>query len=369
MSFRHYALIVLLALAIGRAASGQSPLAPQSGVLVLRNGYVLHGDVTRAGDYYIVTQGEGSELRPKNEDVELFCGSMDEAYEFKVRHLSGISAKPHLELAKWCMRNGMYDKCSEQIAAAMRAEPDNRDVKELETRLKLIVESPSEPTPAKAAPTVAAEELDRALRDLPRGSVEKFGTSVQPILLNRCGLNKCHGPNTDSQFRLLRPPPGQIVSRRYTQRNLYATLRYLDGSNPEASPLIALPQQRHGNSLSAVFDKHSASQLAELVAWAKMTVTPSAMMASPHPATIAPVETTLSQTSTGDGSSLTVPAAGQSQATTGSPQTLLRPGVGVRVMRPPLDQSPVAGADAANRQAPPRDRFDAEIFNRRFHGK
>ena len=50
MSFRHYALILLLALGMGRAACGQTPLVPQSGVLVLRNGQVLTGDVTRAGD-------------------------------------------------------------------------------------------------------------------------------------------------------------------------------------------------------------------------------------------------------------------------------------------------------------------------------
>ena len=86
MSFRRYALMLLLAAAMTRTACGQTLPGSQSGVLVLRNGYVLHGDVTRAGDYYIVTQGEGSELRPKNDDVELFCGSMDEAYEFKVRH-------------------------------------------------------------------------------------------------------------------------------------------------------------------------------------------------------------------------------------------------------------------------------------------
>jgi hypothetical protein len=353
MSWRQYALMLCLAVAVVRAACGQTLLGSQSGVLVLRNGYVLHGAVTRAGDYYIVSQGEGIELQLKNDQVELFCGSMDEAYEFKVRHLSGTSAKSHLELARWCLRHSMYDKSSEQIAAALRLEPDHRDAKELETQLKLIVESPPEPTPAKAAPTVAAEELERALRDLPRGSVEKFGTSVQPILLNRCGLNKCHGPNTDSQFRLLRPPPGQIVSRRYTQRNLYATLRYLDASNPESSPLVALPQQRHGSSLSAVFDKHSVNQLAELIAWAKMTTGSSAHVASSAPATIVPTETTLSQPAAASASAPT-PAAVDSA---------------VRVMRRPLDQSPTAAAGAANRQAPPRDRFDPEVFNRHYHGK
>ncbi|MBW8883522.1 MAG: hypothetical protein JF612_01830 [Planctomycetia bacterium] len=352
MSFWRYALMLFLALAMVRAICGQTPLGSQSGVLVLRNGHVLLGDVTRAGDYYIVSPSQGSELRLKNDEVELFCGSMDEAYEFKARHLSGLSAKPHLELAKWCLRQGLYDKCSDQIAAARRAEPDNQDAKDLETRLKLIVEAPPEPTPAKAAPTVAAEELERALRDLPRGSVEKFGTNVQPILLNRCGLNKCHGPNTDSQFRLLRPPQGQTVSRRYTQRNLYASLRYLDALNPEASPLVALPQQRHGNSLSAVFDKHSAGQLAELVAWAKMTVSPSATMASSHPATIAPTETTLSQPAAASGAAPTSPG----------------PDSTVRVMRPPHEQASAA-PEAATKPALPRDRFDPEIFNRRYHGK
>ncbi len=353
MSWRQYALILLFVAGISRAACGQTLLGSQNGVLVLRNGHVLHGDVTRAGDYYIVSQGDSSELKLKHDEVELFCGSIDEAYEFKMRHLSGTSARSNLELARWCLRQSMYDKCAEQIAAAFRLEPDNRDAKELETRLKLIVESPPEPTPAKAAPTVAADELERTLRDLPRGSVEKFGTNVQPILLNRCGLNKCHGPNTDSQFRLLRPAPGQIVSRRYTQRNLYATLRYLDASNPEASPLVTLPQQRHGNSLSAVFDKHSVNQLAELIAWAKMTTGSSAHVASSHPATIAPSEATLSQ-----------PAAASASA----PATPLVESA-VRVMRPPLDASPTSGGDTANRQPPPRDRFDPELFNRRYHGK
>jgi hypothetical protein len=239
----------------------------------------------------------------------------------------------------------------------------------LETRLKLIVESPPDPTPTKVAPTVAAEELERALRDLPRGSVEKFGTNVQPILLNRCGLNKCHGPNTDSQFRLLRPPAGQIVSRRYTQRNLYATLRYLDALNPEASPLVALPQQRHGNSLSAVFDKHSANQLAELIAWAKMTVSPAAAIASSPPATIAPTEATLSQHAASNTAASTVSGDKEPAAGTNPIPSSNRPGVGVRVMRPPLDQPKTPGADPANRQPPPRDRFDPDIFNRRYHGK
>src|SRR4051794_25589052 len=111
MSVRYYALILLAALGWPCSAWSQTALAPQSGVLVLRNGQVLEGDVIRAGDYYIVSRGEGSELRLKLDEIELLCGSMDEAYEFKVRHVPVASVKSHLELAKWCLRHGLFDKC------------------------------------------------------------------------------------------------------------------------------------------------------------------------------------------------------------------------------------------------------------------
>ena len=51
--------------------------------------------------------------------------------------------KPHLELAKWCLRHDLYAKCSEQIVAAMRARAGQSRAKDLETRLKLIVEAPA----------------------------------------------------------------------------------------------------------------------------------------------------------------------------------------------------------------------------------
>src|SRR5262245_23411632 len=224
MAGRWYALILLLALALVRTAAGQSSFAPQAGILVLRNGRVLEGDVTRAGDYYFLSKGEGSELKLNAGEVELFCGSMLEAYDFKARHVSGVTAKPSLELAKWCLRHGMHVQCSEQLTAATQLEPNNPQVKELETWLALALQAPPPPSPERVTPGVAAEELEQTLRGLPKGSVEKFGAIVQPILLNRCAANQCHGPNAKNEFRLLRPPPGQIVSRRFTQRNLHTTM-------------------------------------------------------------------------------------------------------------------------------------------------
>lgn len=355
-----YALIFLAVAAIGSVASAQISIRPQAGVLILRNGSVLEGDITRAGDSWVITQGESSEIRMSATEVELFCGSLLEAYDFKAAHVSNFSIKSRLDLARWCLSNGLADQCRDQLAIAHNIEPKNSLVKELETQLKALTEAPPPPLP-KMQPGMAAADLESAIRKLPRGSVEKFSTTVQPFLLNRCGANQCHGPNSKSEFRLLRPPQGQIVSKRFTERNLAASLKYLDRSNPDQSPLIVLPQQRHGNSLAPVFDKQSAYQLAEMIAWARLTTgsTP-APQAATAPATISPGNATLSQPTTNAATAATAAESPEPAAET----------VGMRVMRPPLDEKQATLSSKIAPQPPQfRDRFDPEIFNRQYHQK
>jgi hypothetical protein len=350
-----YALILLLVLLPPAAALAQAALRPEAGVLLLRNGQVIGGLVTRAGDFYIVTLGETGEIRLPAADVEALCGSLDEVYEFKLRHLAGSGAKPHLDLAEWCLRQNLHSRCAQQLVAALQIEPNNEQLKHLERRLELARTPPPPPAeqPQSAAAMVGTDQLEKTLRSLPSGSVEKFAAVVQPILLNRCGANQCHGPAAKSEFRLLRPPDGQFASRRFTQRNLHATLGQLTLSNPEASPLVTLPQGRHGTALTAIFDKQSQSQLAELIAWVKMTAPPPTPVAVP--ATIGRANATLSQ-----------PAAG---GATSSPESAAATAPRAHVMRPPLEGVPAGRAPETHGQFTPRDRYDPEIFNRRFHSK
>src|SRR4029078_9571947 len=126
--------------------------------------------------------------------------------------------------------------------------------------------------------------------------------------------------------------------------------------------LALLPQQRHGNSLTPVFDKHSMNQLAELVYWARLTTGSSAVpqtVAAP-PATITPVNATLSQPTTKPS---TPPPA------TTDPSEPPAATVGMRVMRPPLDDPSKPRPKTAPPQSEFRDRFDPEIFNRQYHQK
>lgn len=346
---RHrYALILLLWLP--SAALAQPALRPETGIVLLRNGNVLCGLVTRAGDFFIVTFGATGEVHLKATEVEAVCGSLDEVYEFKQRHL-GEGIKPHLALAEWCLRQNLTGRCAQQLVAAMQIDPDNEQLKQLERRLQLAQAPPPAASAPAAATSITTERMEQTLDKLPAGSVEKFAAVVQPILLNRCGANQCHGPAAKSEFRLLRPPEGQIATRRITQRNLYSALARLDLNDPEASPLLKLPQGRHGSALTAVFDKQSQHQLAELLAWAKMTAPKP--VAAAVPATISPANATLSQPAAAGASA---PAAEGAASRVG-------------VMRPPLNSaSPPRTADAPATFTP-RDRYDPEIFNRRFHGK
>jgi hypothetical protein len=335
-------------LCLGTAA-GQS-LAPTCGLLVLKNGQVIEGEVMRAGDYFLVTRGEGVELRMEADKVECVCASLAEAYEFKVRRLPPASARSRIELARWCLRHDLMAQCRDQLAEAELVEPNDVHVKDLKQRLKALDETPLPSTPARVAPTLPVESLEQTLAALPRGSVERFGAVVQPILLNRCAANQCHGPNSKSEFRLLRPPQGQTVSRRFTQRNLYATLKQLSPSSPDQSPLVLKAGEPHGSSLAPLFDKHSANQLAELVAWARLATTSSAPPASIRPTSILPGHATLSQAPTDRQGAPVGPVENSASV--------------VKTMRPSSD-APAPINDRAT--AAPRDPFDPEIFNRRFH--
>jgi len=322
--------------------------APPS-LLLLRNGNVLEGQITQAGDYYVVLFG-ASEIRLPAREVEAQVASLDEAYELKKFGLFGRGAEPHLKLAEWCLRQGLLDRCGEQLAEAARVEPEQTGIASLQRRLALARE-PKLAGPAPGAKPVSAaavrtDDLEKALRALPKASVERFAAVVQPLLLNRCGANQCHGANSQAEFRVLRPPGGQAATQRFTQRNLYAALAYIDRSDPENSPLLALPARQHGSSLVPVFDKQTQKQLEELKNWVKLTV---AAPEASQPPTIPPAEAT----------ALSQPDV---QATTGASDAT------TRAAESNLQVSQPTPAPDASRKGGfvPRDPFDPEIFNRRF---
>jgi hypothetical protein len=250
-------------------AKAQELLDSRSGqqLLLLSNGEIFEGKITLSGDIYTIEQ-PGAQVRFARANVELVCNNLEEAYRHKRAAIQVGNVHHHLELAQWCLRNKLYGPAAVELADATVVDPRNPKIEALQHRLKMAIElpGPSEPKTAMTGPST--DELDRMIRGLPRGVVETFTQSVQPVLLNNCANGGCHGPQSTTSLKLFHVSSNKSSSRRITQRNLYGVLQFVDASNPTASALLKAASSPHGTVRYAVFNERQASQYQRLVDWA-----------------------------------------------------------------------------------------------------
>jgi hypothetical protein len=324
---------------------------PRAGVLVLRNGEVLHGQIMQAGDRYLVTWSDGGEVRIPATDVEMCCQDLHEVYLRKrsTIELGGVGRR--LDLADWCLRHSLLGPAAEELLEATAIDPNHPRIRQLERRLQLAADLP--PALVKATPQpesgVSPSDIENRLRELPDAVVERFTIHLQPLLLNRCGANSCHGGTSESAFRLLRPSWGKTMSRRYTQRNLYATLQQVTPQTPEKSPLLKVLGGPHGPLTQPVFSQRDQAQLKLLTEWVKQLARQDVEAAPP---TIAPPTSRLLQ------------AAFPASQATPPAQTPETPPAAARNSVPSVSSPPPKRLPDDTYM--PRDAFDPEVFNRRY---
>src|SRR5690242_3269249 len=104
------ALVISFTIALGASradetrSSAQQPIADgETAILVLQDGGVLTGEVTRAADWYLVSRGSG-QMQVAKSRVLLLCRTLHEAYDFKRQQINGDKAADRLRLAEWCIR-------------------------------------------------------------------------------------------------------------------------------------------------------------------------------------------------------------------------------------------------------------------------
>ncbi len=342
-----FILCVLWTAAPGWAseAIGQSA----RGVLVLRNGQVLTGTMTRVGDRYVVANSDGSELRIPTREVEMHCLDLDEAYLRRRQTVGARDVSAHLQLADWCLRCGLNARAADELLVAMSLAPRDPRIAGLERRLQTAVhpQTAQPAAPAPAPPPLPKDDMERVMASLPSDAVEGFASRIQPLLLNRCGSNGCHGGRSGTAFQLLSPGWGKTITLRYTQRNLLAAYQQVNAAEPETSPLLTAPKGPHGGMKSGVFGERDQAQWDLLNAWVKRTST---AKSSAQPTAVA------GPAARATPSSLRQAAAGAnpSDASANSP-------TGLRVRPASLE---VGEADSATVDF--RDPFDPERFNRQF---
>ncbi|HEY4308073.1 MAG TPA: hypothetical protein VGN12_01375 [Pirellulales bacterium] len=334
-----------------RAEDPSLKVSPQEGVVLLRNGQVLSGKVTHAGEEYYIALPSG-EIRLQANQVELICRDLQEGYERKRSRIDPSKVADHLDLALWCIWQKLFDNATQEIAESRKINERHPRIPLVERQLKLAQEQPSHNDSKNAGSAgPSAEDLDRMMRGMPPGTIETFANTIQPLLLNTCASSGCHGPQSESKLHLLRTQLGKTSSRRFTQRNLHAIVEMIDRDDPPASPLLTIPVAPHGTAKAAIFTNRDAAQYRQLVGWV-MRVSRGGFE---QPTSVEKPDDNLLQQ---------LPQAGRGSATTnplfgGPAAPLTNSGAkGGEGKSPRLDSAETTG-----------DPFDAEIFNQQFHGK
>ena len=230
-------------LAVASMAEGAeapaSPHADATGVLLLRNGQVIEGQIEHSGDYYTVTLPD-QELQIRAASVEFACHDLREGYRQKKAAIQPDDIEQHLQLFLWCERHGLLDYAGDELTAAEAIDREHPMISVLRRRLKVEMQQRKDPRRScengPLPPT--DEQLDRMTRGMPPGTVETFVQVVQPILLNHCPGAVGFMLPEQKRLQLMRPPLGESPSRRITQRNLYAVLECIDWNSPGESPLL-----------------------------------------------------------------------------------------------------------------------------------
>ncbi len=328
------------------ASDASGPPAP--GVLVLRNGEILAGIITKVGDRYIVAQNQGGELRIPTRDVEMHCLDLEEAYLRKRERISARDASGRLQLADWCLRYGLHARAADELLAAQALAPNDPRIRGVERRLHSAIRigQRCDTEPSGVPPPARRPDTKPPPCRLPDEAIERFASRIQPLLLNRCGASTCHGTRSASDFQLVGPGLGRTVTQKYTQRNLAAVLQQLDITQPEASPLLTVPSKPHAGMSASVFGKQDQTQLELLRVWVQ-----SAGRATPPPASVATSPGHLLQASLRR--PVPLPAAGEASGGTG----------------PAIQAVGLSAAGNLGDSSPSldfRDPFDPERFNRQF---
>ncbi len=361
------ALVASVLLAVGARAQQLEPgPMPEPGVLLLRNGHSIHGKITRAGELYYIALPHG-EIRVKATDVELYCRNLEEGYLRKRALIGSADVGDHIQLAQWCLRHKLLDQADEELADARHSDSRHPMIGILQRRLELAREPPRPPAPPDQpidTPPPSMEDLQRLVRGMPAGSVETFTRQVQPVLIHNCTAVGCHGPATTTRFRLLRIPAVGPPSRLVTQRNLQATLPWVDRQQPAASPLLTAPIRPHGTAKTAVFTHQQITQYKRLVDWVHQVAQ---HPQSEVPATVVPREKPPVRAMSAERyeSGFSLP---QQSPTTQPPLSKpdIRDPFAETPLTPPESLMPPESPESPKAEFVPIDPFDPEIFNRRY---
>ena len=334
-------------------------------VILLTNRQILHGEVAIYGDDYLITQPT-SEIRIARDRVEHICRSLHEAYRYLQHQTRFGSAGAHLQLAQWCLDEGLTGGAQEQLEEAILKKPDHRRIDVIRRQLEAttegeVISAARDSTPPHGdravLPPIDADAIETLSRSLPNQTIRAFTRTIQPLLLNGCGTRGCHGGEIN-QFKLHRSTRGHQMPRRLTLRNMQSVLMWVDKKNVNQSPLLHFastphfPKRTQGESHSLSPD---SLQTRQLLHWLDRFAdrTRDAAVAQHTSANPPPTDVVAGQTGPRDNRFLYSPQSSPQSSPLSKPSAEIGSSNSIHQI--------------ANTPRQPRDPFDADIFNRRHH--
>lgn len=369
----------LLAAGLAPPGSATEPLlGSRPGVALLHNGHVLEGRISREGNQIVVSLGDKGELRLAESRVRMICANLREAYQVQRQQVDPTSPEGHVELARWCLRHGLFVLAAAEVERARQLDPSAVGLDSTAQQIELASRGPATQSVSSAPhdpakPVVASQPV---VEHLPEEAIEQFTSHVQPLLLNRCATAGCHGPVAESTYQLQRSVGLRSLLRQTTMANLHATLRTIDRQTPVESPLLKMARSDHAQSGQPVFAPHESDLYQQLEDWVELVTAKPAGEAGISPAGASRLLETPSIVPprphrAGDRDRRRQPAgevAGLEDVEPTAASTRAGNGPAASGRRPPADRPPQKSARPSNPAGPfrPRDPFDPEIFNRRY---
>jgi hypothetical protein len=285
------------------------PARPSVGsVVVLQDGKLVEGVVTKTADKVLVRKGTLDQPFPKGQ-VQYIGESRDDVYRYMLGKVQPDDAAGRFKLARWCMFNGLREQALTEAREVVKLQPNHtaaaQMARALDESLRLFPPdgsparpaAPAEPTapaapglpavpppgglgtpPAVTPPTVVEPEPDVT----PEGAVT-FAPRVQPILANLCA--DCHGrPSYTGAFKLAKCS-GYESDPHTARHNLRAAAGQIKKDDPASSPLLQKALVAHGEMKQPAFANRGAPAFRVLEAWVFVAAgSPSA----PAPAAVPP---------------------------------------------------------------------------------
>jgi hypothetical protein len=336
----------------GSSASGQ-------GLLVLVDGKVLNGQFTPRPDGYDVRLAAGRTFIG-SERVRFFATDLPDAYQRMRLSQAELTPEVHVELARWCLTNKLYQQAHREVLDALHLDPNRTDAKRILAALVQNSESSGRTSSGSGLTeypsigrSIGPSVETRSLGGLSRSVAQDFTRRVQPLLMNKCANAGCHGGGTGSSFQLA--SAHRFSSPTIAERNLAAVLRQIDLAHPAKSSLLVEVEGSHGNLNVPLFRGRLGSQQLDILRnWVVAAANDIAPKAHDEDST---VEREIQLTS----------AAGVQTDRSGE-LSRRNPVVAVPHGRQLSSTETDPGFLAEAARANAHDEFNPSVFNARFHG-